>query len=69
MKCKFQVKKLVPKQAKNPAVAAGIPESKGCTPCGLLNVQMSTIRRPPVSAVFTSGHLGSLATNSRMIWN
>ena len=59
---------LVPKQAKKPAAAAGIPESKGCTPCGLLNVQMSTIRRPPVCAAFISRHFGTLATNSCLIW-
>ena len=55
---------LVPKQAKKPATAAGIPKSKCCTPCGLLNVQMSTIRRPPVCAAFISGHFGILAMES-----
>jgi hypothetical protein len=60
---------LVPKQAKNPAAAVEIPESTGCTPFGLLNVQMSTIRRPSVRAAFISGHFGTLATNSRLIWD
>ena len=49
-------------------MVAGIPESKACTPCGLLNVQMSTIRRPPVCAAFISGYSDTLATNPRMIW-
>ena len=43
-----------------------MPESTGCTPSWLLNVQMSTIRRPPVRAACISGHHGPLATESSL---
>jgi len=56
-----------PKQAKITTAEAELPESTSCTPSGLLNVLISTIRRPPVRAACIFRHLGFLAAKSSLV--